>query len=299
MRTKLARVFLAALLVFPTCARAEDGGAEPALRIRDLTRQFDKIANQGSSPPAGLREAREKYGNYLRDAVASGPNNQELREHAEIFVLSGGDASVLKPLGEGLEPKSQEKKLFDGIMAYGDGRTAEAETILLSLDASKLDALRGAHLSLAQALLTSRTNPERAFEYFEKTRLLLPGTLMEEAALRQIVVLAAKRSDKERLSRAAISYLSRFRRSAYVAGFETQLAVHIVRLEGQDGLLILQDLLKAHPKGWGRCLACFLTSIAEQATILGKLELTRIASLAAMPLVTDGSPQKQRLLLYK
>ena len=148
-------------------------------------------------------------------------------------------------------------------------------------------------------MLTSRVNPERAFEYFEKARLLLPGTLVEEAALRQIVVLAAKTSNRERFSSAAISYLSRFRRSAYVAGFETQLAFHIARFEGRDGLLILQELLNAHPQGWGRCVACFLASIAEQAIIAGKVDLARTAAQAAMPFATDGSPEKQRALLYK
>ena len=296
---KLARVLLAALPVFPACALADDTSAQPTAQIRALTRQFDKVANRGSSPPAGLGEAREQYGNFLREAAASESKSQELREHAELFVLSGGDASVLKPWGEDLKPNTNEKKLFDGIMAYGKGYTAEAELILLSLDASSFDTMRGGHLSLTQALLASRVNPERAYEYFEKARLLLPGTLIEEAALRQIVVLAAKTSNRERFTRAAISYLSRFRRSAYVAGFETKLAYYIVRFEGRDGLLILQELLKAHPQGWDRCLACFLASIAEQAIIAGKIDLARTAAQAAMPFATDDLPEKQRALLYK
>ena len=297
MITKLARVLLAALPMLSSSALADDGGAQLTVQIRALTRQFDNIANRGSST-TGPPEAREKYGTLLREGAASGLDSRELREHAEIFVLSGGDVSVLMPLGEDLEPKTNEKRLFDGIVAYGKGRAAEAESILLSLDASSFDALRGAHLSLAQALLASRTNPERAFEYFEKARLLLPGTLIDEAALRQIVVLASKTSDRERFSRAAISYLSRFRRSAYVAGFETQLAFHIVRFDGRDGLLILQALLNAHPQGWGRCLACFLASIAEQAILSGKVDLASTAAQAAMPFAADGSPEKQRLLLY-
>ena len=124
---KLARVFLAALPIFPACALADDTSAQPTVQIRALTRQFDKVANRGSSSPAGLGEARERYGNYLRDAAASESKSQELREHAELFVLSGGDASVLRPWGEDLEPNSKEKKLLDGIMAYGKGRTEEAE----------------------------------------------------------------------------------------------------------------------------------------------------------------------------
>lgn len=298
MITKLASVLLAAVLMLPASALADENSAQLTVQIRALTQQFDKIANRGSSTPGGLAEAREKYGTLLREGAAAALESRELRDHAEIFVLSGGDVSVLMPLGEDLEPQTNEKKLFDGIVAYGKGRTAEAESILLSLDASSFDTSRGAHLSLAQALLSSRTNPERAFEHFEKARLLLPGTLIDEAALRQIVVLASKTSNRERFSRAAISYLSRFRRSAYVAGFETQLAFHIVRFDGRDGLLILQELLNAHPRGWGRCLACFLASISEQAILSGKVDLASTAAQAAMPFAANDSPEKQRLLLY-
>ncbi len=298
MMPKLARVLLAALPMFPACALADDEPPQLTAQIRALTLQFDKIANRGSASPAGLGEAREKYGDLLREAAASGLDSQELREHAEIFVLSGGNVSMLAPLGENLTPKTKEKKLFDGVMAYGKGDTAKAESILLSLDATTFDAMRGGHLSLAQALLASRTSPERAFDYFEQARLLLPGTLVEEAALRQVAVLAARTSNNEKLAHAAISYLIRFRRSAYVAGFETQLAVHIVRLPGGDGLVVLQELLAAHPKGWGRCLPCFLAAIAQQAVILGKVELANAAAQAAMPLVAEGTPEKQRLLLY-
>jgi chemotaxis protein MotC len=298
MITKLASVLLAAVLMLPASALADENSAQLTVQIRALTQQFDKIANRGSSTPGSLAEAREKYGTLLREGAASALESRELRVHAEIFVLSGGDVSVLMPLGEDIEPQTNEKKLFDGIVAYGNGHTAEAESILLSLDASSFDISRGAHLSLAQALLTSRTNPERAFEYFEKARLLLPGTLIDEAALRQIVVLASKTSNRERFSRAAISYLSRFRRSAYVAGFETQLAFHIVRFDGRDGPLILQELLNAHPQGWGRCLACFLASISEQAILSGKVDLASTAAQAAMPFAANDSPEKQRLLLY-
>ena len=183
-------------------------------------------------------------------------------------------------------------------MAYGQGNTTKAETTLLPLNAASFDPVRGGHLSLAQALLSSRVSPERAFAYFDLARQLLPGTLVEEAALRQTVVLAAKTGDRQRFFRAAISYMSRFRRSAYAANFETQLAFHIARFSGRDGLLILQELLTAHPQGWGRCLACFLASIAEQAVLLGKVDLTSAAVQAAMPLVADNVPEKQRLLLY-
>ncbi len=289
---------LAALPLLSAASLAADSETQLIGQIRTLTQQFDRIASRDPASPANLGQAREQYGNYLRDGAASGSDSQALRVHAEIFVLSGGDSSILQPYEAGLKPGSQEKKLFDGIIAYASGNASEAETALLSLDATSFDPIRGGHLALAQALLASRADPQRAFAYFDTARLLLPGTLVEEAALRQIVVLAAKTSNRERFSSAAISYLSRFHRSAYVAGFEAQLAYHIARFPGSGGLLILQELLNAHPKGWGRCLACFLVRVAEQAISLGKADLASAAALAGMALVSGDTAEKQQLLLY-
>ena len=60
-----------------------------------------------------------------------------MREMAEVFVLSGGEAAVLAHWKEGLDPNSRESKIFDGVMAYGEGKTLEAEAKLLKLDAIK------------------------------------------------------------------------------------------------------------------------------------------------------------------
>jgi chemotaxis protein MotC len=323
MRTLAIAVLLATpLLQAPALASGGDGHAKPKgehaeeakppvaeveplspelNRVRALTRQFDKLAFRDASSAVDLKQARDDYGKFVRDLASqegqSAEQRDELRKHAEVLTLSGGDVSVLAPFGEGLS--GVEKKLFDGVTAYGMGRTAEAEQKLLPLDAKSFDALRGGHLALTQALLASRLNPEGAFQHFDTARLLLPGTLVDEAALRQIAILAARTGKKERFAAAAASYLSRFRRSVYIAGFETQLSYHIARFPEQDGKFILREILEAHPKGWGRCLACFLTAISEQAIHLGKTDLASAAALAGMPAAPDDAAEKQRLLLYQ
>ena len=297
MRPARAAAFV--VLILAPNAFAAGNDAALSAKLRAVTQQYDSIADRSLSPSSvDLSQVREQFGNSLRAAASTGEQLQQFRELAEIFVLSGGDSAMLEPWGEGLEPNSAEKKLFDGVMAYGTGKTAEAEAKLLALDASSFNPLRGGHLSLAQALLSARLDPKRAFGYFQNAALLLPGTLVEEAALRQSAVLAAKTSDAGKFSPAAISYLRRFRRSAYVAGFETQVTFYIARFPSPDGVRILHDILAAVPEGWGRCLACFLTNVAEQAVLMGKVELTGAATAAALPLLSGDSPERQQLLLY-
>lgn len=298
MIAKLASVAFAFLFLLQGAAFAEENDAERLTKIRAVTRQFDKLANRDVSASPDLKQAREQYGGLLRDAAAEASQDAALRDHAEIFVLSGGDAALLERWQGSVPKRSLEEKLFEGVMAYGRGNASKAEAKLLKLDARSFDAMRGGHLALAQALLAARTSPERAFGYFDMAGFLLPGTLVEEAALRQIVVLAARTNNKDRFSEAACNYMSRFPRSAYVGGFESQIVYYIAHFEGQGGVSILQDMLKAHPKGWGRCLSCFLTAIAEQAALLGKLDLAATAALALMPRVPEESHEKQRALLY-
>jgi chemotaxis protein MotC len=266
--------------------------------IRAVTRQFDKLANRDASTTIDLKQARGDHGKKLQELAEGGAGKEELIKHAEIYVLSGGDVDVLQHLEEDVEP-GLEETLYEGVLAYGRGHNPEAEAKLLPIDANKLDAMRGGHLALAQALLASRMSVDLAYRYFELARMLLPGTLVEEAALRQVAVLAAKKADKDRFALAAIAYLQRFRQSAYIAGFETQLAYNIARFPAGKGRLILQELQASLPNGWGRCLPCFFTTIAEQAVLLGKTGLAVDAALAGLPLAPDGTVEKQRMLLYQ
>ncbi len=299
MRMWLALPILALLPLFPPAAFAEDGQAALLAQVRAITRQYDKIATGwGQSEPVSLAQTRDQYARELRGAVSAGNRSQAIRDLAEIFVLSGGDAGVLEPWAHGAEPGSKEAQLFEGVLAYGEGRTSEAENKLFPIDPLSLDAMRGGHLSLALALLTARRSPERAFAYLETAALLLPGQLVEEAALRQTAVLASKTMDEKRLSRSAVCYLQRFRQSAYAGGFETQLAFSIARFPGNGGVAILKEVLTALPHGWGRCLPCFLESVAGQAILLGKADLAIAAASAAIPLVSEDGSDKQRLLLY-
>jgi chemotaxis protein MotC len=286
------------LLLVPAFAFAGDGEVALLHELRAISQQFDRVADRNTNQGLQLVRVREQYLECLRRAASSPKKDQPLREMAEIFVLSGGGAEILEPWREGLEENGVEKRIFEGVAAYAEGKTPEAEAKLLPINAASLNPMRGGHLSLAQALLTARSDPKRASRYLQTAALLLPGTLVEEAALRQSTFLAARTGDAGSFSSAAAVYLRRFPRSAYAANFEMQLAFYITRFPDADGAAILQGLLNATAAGWGRCLSCFLISVSEQAVLRGKVDLAQAAASAALPLVTQESPERQRLLLY-
>ncbi len=299
MRTAMA-AFAALCLPLQAAFAAETAETEETLikQIRAAAQQYDGIADRGVSQAPDLTQVRDLYLRILKQAAASGSHSQTMREMAEVYVLSGGEPGILANWKEGLDPGSTEGKIFEGVLAYGEGKTMDAETKLLRFDPVSMTPWRGGHLALAQALLTVRTDAKRAFHYLSIAALLLPGTLVEEAALRQSAILAARTAGAAEFSTAITAYFRRFPRSAYLPGFEGQAVFYIVRFGDKDGSRILQDLLYALPEGWGRCLSCFLTTIAEQALLTGKIELAGNASAAAMPLAASDSRERQRLLIY-
>ncbi len=210
-------------------------------QIRAAAQQFDDIADRRVSQAPDLTQVRDLYLKILKEAAASGSHSQTMREMAEVYVLSGGEPGILMHWKEGLNPDSAEGRLFNGVLAYGEGKTLDAETKLLRFNPVSMDPWRGGHLALAQALLTVRTDPKRAFHYLRIAALLLPGTLVEEAALRQSAILAARIIGADEFSSAITTYFRRFPRSAYLPGFEGQVVYYIVRFGNKDGTRIVQE----------------------------------------------------------
>lgn len=139
----LMKAGLALLLLAEGPALAETASQKLLVRLRAVVQQYDKIAFR---PPASLAadtvELRGKFRELLVEASALAPESQPFREMAEIFVFSGGNSAALRPFEKGLEPGSTEAKLFEGVLAYAEGRKAEAGTKLAAVDATRLNPMQ-------------------------------------------------------------------------------------------------------------------------------------------------------------
>ena len=145
-----------------------------------------------------------------------------------------------------------------------------------------------------------RKSPPRHWSHFDDARLLAPGTIVEEAALRRQIALLAAGGNADRYEALATQYLRRFPNSVYAGGFRQQFAVAIAgpyamrRSPGRLGRL--ESMLGGVAQSDRR--EVYLT-IAKEAVAKGRMEMAKFAAANAQPLAEAGSADRERARLYE
>jgi chemotaxis protein MotC len=168
-----------------------------------------------------LSELSEQFG-QAPDEAWQDPRNVRA---AVALVLSGGDPHVLQRLADQLA--GQDPTLVRAALAYGQNRNAEAMELLAGVDARTLDPSIAGHVALVQAELAAKKDREKSLALLGDARLLAPGTMIEEAALRREVALAVEQSNADRFETSTLRYLRRFENSVHMGNFRRQLAIDV------------------------------------------------------------------------
>jgi chemotaxis protein MotC len=198
---------------------------EPFELIRSLRSLQDRIARGDTAAYLSYRKALSELTEQFeqaRDEAWRDPRNVRA---AVALVLSGGDPRVLQPLVS--QVAGQDRALVRGALAYGENRNAEAMELLADADARTLDPSVAGQIALVQAELLAKKDREKALAFLAEARLLAPGTMVEEAALRRQVALAVESSDPEGFETSTLQYVRRFANSAHMPNFRRQWAVDV------------------------------------------------------------------------
>jgi chemotaxis protein MotC len=218
---------------------------------------------------------------------------------AIFFVLSGGNPVVLKPVLERPRTPHIERRALRGALAYGEGRVVDALGLLSKLEARKLDPLLGGIVALIQGTLASRKEPTKAIAFFDEARLLSPGTLIEEAALRQQILLLAREGELERFDLLAAQYSRRFPNSLFARSFRRQFFAGVARQNfkrASEWISRTETELMKVPAA--ERVGLYL-AIAEEATKGGNLDIARFAAGKARELSRADSRSFQRAALFE
>ena len=127
--------------------------------------------------------------------AAAQPETWKDRRQADslvIYILSGGPLVGVAPLLKGDIVVESERALARGALAYVTNHEADAKPLLDKEDLNALDVRLAGEVAFARSVLETRRDSKAAVELLDWARLLAPGGLVEEAALRREIALLAE-----------------------------------------------------------------------------------------------------------
>ena len=228
----MQRALLGTITVFgigAAIANADDAvGKKPYELVRELQVFQDQAALKRTGERAEQRDRIAKVSEALSKFDASVWVEERNLRAAVIYVLSGGDPRALRSLVDAKEDLGDNDRLVKGALAYSERRDAEAAELLSGVDVESLDRSVGGHVALVRASLAAESDQRKAFALLDRARVIAPGTLVEEAALRRQAILAAKINELDTFERLSSQYFRRFGTSLFAGSFEQQFAQEVV-----------------------------------------------------------------------
>lgn len=282
----------------PAAAETPADTIPPFEMVRTLQTLQAQIATGNAAAVTAQRELLTVMEQRFLAAPPSVWQDGRNARAAVIYTLSGGNPRLMRSLLAIAPPIAVDANLAAGSLAYIENREEEARKRLLPLEARTLPMSLGGQVALVQAGLVAREDLNRAIKLLDDARLLMPGTLVEEAALRREVFLVAQTGNLDRFEFLSRQYLRRFGTSIYAEDFRQRFATAIARLgiaDGDDRFPRLEAILKSSDPENQRAL--FL-QLAQAAVVHGKLTTARSAASDAAKLSPIGGGDAMRAGLY-
>lgn len=271
----------------------------PQDMVRALRRAQDSMA-QGST--AALEAQRTLIARIEQEFAAADaatwqdPHNARA---AVTYFLSGGNPAILRRMMDMQPPPAIDPRLLRGTLAYLEGREDESLRQLKDIDARSLPPSLGGQVALAQAALNVRKDPAKSAHLLAVARLLAPGTLVEEAALRRAILIASQLGDAASFEYLSKQYLFRFRNSVYAGNFRQRFAAALSRIgfgNGPDQFHRLDAMLDMLEPDSRREMEL---TVARAAVVQGRTTTANFAADRALAALPDGSDDAERAKLYR
>ncbi|MGX5839707.1 chemotaxis protein MotC [Mesorhizobium sp. ArgA1] len=263
--------------VHSPAAFAEDG-LQPYQLVRSLQLVQDRIAAGDHAALPMQAKLLEMADTRLRAADADDFSDPKNFRALLVYGMSGGNPVTVEAAVSRAKTDPQSLAIAKGIVDYLNGRPAAAIEALKPIDPMTLPADLGAFLALVKGSLLATEEPRTALALLDDARLLSPGTLVEEAALRRSVGIAAAQGDGARFALASTQYVEDYLYSPYASQFADAFVSGVITLHmaiSQDKLADITSMMDPE-----REKVIFLR-IARRAAIDGLADLSAFASARA------------------
>lgn len=141
---------------------------------------------------------------------------------AAIYLLCGGAPTRLREIFDADFVPDELGPLLEASLRYAEGQD-QAATKLMDFDARRFPPMLGGHLALVQGGSVVGADNARAVTLLDLARLLMPASLVEEAALRREIRAVDPSRESDKLSALANRYVAKYAASPYAENFWAEI----------------------------------------------------------------------------
>jgi chemotaxis protein MotC len=294
-------------------ATAQGSGVTPTQLQRSLSNMQDKAIHGDAWADGKVRELLSQIGRHFETLDAAVWRNRSSAIAASLYLFSGGMSQpVRRVLARGFF-RPGDRKLVEAALAFAEGRASAARQQLAEFDPLTTDPVLGGPLSLIRGSLEMESDFEAARKFFETARLLAPGSVFEEAALRRQAVVLADLKQLDAFLRTIEVHARRFPTSPYIQIFHKEVLLLLEKMADPKNIPELAriiDVMKGPLKAVSKETMLRLASeymLNRQAAAVNllveasgalsdprtQLEIRKMAELARLSDQMPGSPRKQ------
>ncbi|MBZ9762241.1 chemotaxis protein MotC [Mesorhizobium sp. CA8] len=269
---------------------------QPYQLVRSLQLIQDRIAGGDHAALPMQAKLLEMIDARMRNADAEDFKEPKNFRALLAYGMSGGNPVTVAAAASRATTDPQSLAIAKGVVAYLNGRPAEAIEMLRPIDPMGVPADLGAFLALVKGSLLATDDPAAALTLLDEARLLSPGTLVEEAALRRSVGIAAAQGDAARFALASTQYVASYLYSPYASQFADAFVSGVITLHmaiSQDKIADITSMMDPERE------KVIYLRIARRAAIDGMTELSAFASAKAeLGRNGNGNQDDSRTQLY-
>ena len=272
---------------------------QPHHVVRMLGALQERIA-QGDEAAVAVQKAvvieiAQELTTFPIEAWKSVRNRQALIK----FALSGGDPELLRMVLARKLFAEGEVAIAQAALAYAEGNRSVVLRLIDKVDVYELPPSLAGHVALVKAIVVANTDLARVVRLSDDARLLSPGTLVEETALRLAIEATITQGDRAKFETIALRYFRRFPRSPYLAAVIRPVAGAIADggySERPDGARWVHGVVQYLDPNK---LVSFYTALAESGLRLSRLMTTIHAARMAQKYARKGSAEEAWALAYE
>lgn len=260
-------------LVFADVAHAQSEYG-PDVLMRSLLQVQDDIAAGDDSALPMQRHLMDLLDASIGEA---GQENGLRPEEVRAVLIAGVIAAQSTATNDALSELGKDgtySELANALVDYRLKRRRQTIDRFAKIKLDSLDARVAPYVIFANGNLLVRSSPKMAIKLYDKVRLLAPGTLLEETAMRRLLVLHYRSRDGERFIKIAKQYARRFLKSPYRQQYLTLVGRGVMSLRRGISHTHIGELADLMPQ---RSATSFLLHLTRRSVISGHLKLAKFS----------------------